>query len=80
MKIQLLKGSFTPKEIEKILTELIHVKIRFHEEKIKNDDDEETIKMREHRIIKLQKELFEVRKYITNSSTNIMVDSEINLI
>lgn len=80
MKIQLLKGSFTPKEIEKILTELIHVKIRFHEEKIKNDDEEETIKMREHRIIKLQKELFEVRKYIANSSTNIMADSEINLI
>lgn len=79
MKIQLLKGSFEPKELEKILTELIHVKIKYHEGKIKNDDEEETIKMRENRIIKLQKELFEVREYINKSPKNIVVDSEIVL-
>ena len=79
MKIQLLKGSFAPKELEKILNELIQVKIKYHEEKIKGDDEEETIKMRENRIIKLQNELSEIRKYIQHSVKDITVESEITL-
>lgn len=79
MKVQLLKGSFNPKELENILTELINVKIKYHESKIKSEDDEETIKMRENRIIKLQKELSELRKYIQNTNKDILVESEISL-
>jgi hypothetical protein len=79
MKIQLLKGSFSPKEIEKVINSLIQVKIKYHEEKINTDDEEETIKMRENRIIKLQNELSEIRKYIQNADKDILVESEINL-
>ena len=79
MKVQLLKGSFKPKELEKILTDLINVKIKYHESKIKSEDEEETIKMRENRIIKLQKELSELRKYIQNANKDILVESEISL-
>ena len=79
MKIQLLKGSFDAKEIEKIITDLIQVKIKFHEEKINNDDEEETIKMRENRIIKLQNELMEVRQFIAKTKSTIKVDAEIVL-
>jgi hypothetical protein len=79
MKIQLLKGSFSPKEIEKLITELILVKIKFHEDKIQNSDEEETIKMRENRIIKLQNDLKEVRSLLNNSDSLINVDAEIEI-
>lgn len=79
MKISLLKGSFSPKEIEKIVTELIQVKIKFHEEKIQSSDEEETMKMRENRIIKLQNDLKDVRDFIANSDSFINVDAEIVL-
>jgi hypothetical protein len=79
MKVQLLKGSFNPKELEKILTDLINVKIKYHESKIQSSDEEETMKMRENRIIKLQNELSEIRKYIQHSGKDITVESEITL-
>ena len=77
MQISLLKGSFSPREMEKLITELIQVKIRFHEEKIQSSDDEETMKMRENRIIKLQNDLKEVRSFLNNSDSLINVDTEI---
>jgi hypothetical protein len=79
MKIQLLKGSFNPKDLEKIVTELIYVKIKFHEEKIQEDDNEETIKMRENRIIKLQNELKEVRNLLTKNLNYINAEAELIL-
>ena len=79
MKISLLKGSFSPKEIEKLITELIQVKIKFHEEKIQSSDEEETMKMRENRIIKLQNDLKELRAFLNNTDSLINVDAEIML-
>ncbi len=79
MKISLLKGSFSPKEIEKIITELLQVKIKFHEEKIQSSDEEETMKMRENRIIKLQNDLKELRTFLNNTDSLINVDAEIVL-
>lgn len=77
MKIALLQGSFSPKEIEKIITELIQVKIKFHEEKIQSSEQEETIKMREKRIIKLQNDIKEVRTLLKNKNSLINVNAEI---
>jgi hypothetical protein len=80
MTINLLKGSFSPLELENVITELIQVKIKYHEEKIKNTDDEETMKMRENRIIKLQNDLKEVRHFLRTTSKSIInVESEIKL-
>ena len=64
MILSLIKGNFTNKEAIELITELIHVKIKFHENKIKLADQEEDIKMREKRIKQLQKELYEVKNYI----------------
>ncbi len=80
MKIQLLRGQFTSKDALDIITKMIHVKIKYHEEKIKNEDQEETIKMRENRIIKLQKELYELRKFIESNGDTVSLESEIILI
>jgi hypothetical protein len=80
MKIQLLKGSFDSKDVEKIITDLLQVKIKYHEGKIGIDDEEETIKMRENRIIKLQNELTELRKYISGkANTSLILESEISI-
>ena len=80
MKIQLLKGQFTSKDALDIITKMMHIKIKYHEEKIKNEDEEETIKMRENRIIKLQKELYELRKFFESNGDTVSLESEINLI
>ena len=79
MKIQLLKGSFTTKEAEKLISDLLQVKIKYHETKIESDDDEETMKMRENRIIKLQNELTAFKKHISMNQNSIVIESEITI-
>ena len=79
MVLNLIKGNFTTKEAQELITELIHVKIKFHENKIKIADQEEDIKMREKRIKQLQKELYEVKNYIDRKKESISLFGEINL-
>jgi hypothetical protein len=79
MILSLIKGNFTSKEAMELITELIHVKIKFHENKIKLADQEEDIKMREKRIKQLQKELYEVKNYIGRKKESISLFGEINL-
>jgi hypothetical protein len=79
MILSLIKGNFTSKEAMELITELIHVKIKFHENKIKLADQEEDIKMREKRIKQLQKELYEVKNYIDRKKESISLFGEINL-
>lgn len=79
MKIQLLNGNFSGQEAIEILTKLIQVKIQFNEQKINEISGEEEIKMRENRIKKLQKELFEARMLIDKKKDNINLNCEIDL-
>jgi len=79
MKIHLIKGHFTGKDAISIITKMIDVKIKFQEDKIKNSDSEEDIKMRESRIKSLQKELYESRKLIEAHGDNVSIESEIIL-
>lgn len=79
MKINLIQGQFTKKEAISIITKMIDVKIRFHEDKIKNSDNEEDVKMRETRIKTLQKELYESCKSIESLADKVSVESRINI-
>jgi len=79
MKINLLNGSFSRKESLDLITKMIHVKVKFHEDKIASTENEEDIKMRETRIRQLQKELYEVKNLIESSKGNINLTGEINL-
>lgn len=79
MKIQLIEGNFDSKDALEILTKMIHVKIKFHEEKISKTSNEEDINMRETRIKKLQKELFDIRKFIETEGEKISINSVIIL-
>jgi uncharacterized protein (DUF342 family) len=79
MNITLIDGHFTGKEALDLLTQIIHVKIRFHESKIARLDNEEDIKMREKRVKQLQKDLYEVRKLMEESRKNYSLHAELQI-
>ncbi len=77
MTIQLIKGQFNAKEAIELITQMVHVKIKFHETQITDNSSEEDIKMREHRIKQLQKDLYNARNYIEQQGGKIAIESEI---
>jgi cob(I)alamin adenosyltransferase len=77
MNIQLIQGQFSTQDAIEIITRLINVKIKFHENKINNAFAEEDIKMREKRIKQLQQQLHESRNYIQKQGENISIESEL---
>jgi len=79
MTIQLIQGQFNPSEAIEIITQMIHVKIKYHENKISSNSNEEDIKNRETKIKRLQKELFEARKEMLSKKENFSIDSIINI-
>jgi hypothetical protein len=79
MNIQLIQGDFSSKEALELITQMIHVKIKYHENKIANNNNEEDIKHRESKIKNLQKELFEARNTIDVKTKNIKLDGIIKI-
>ena len=78
MDIQLIQGKFSAKDALEILTQMIHVKIKYHENKIQQSSNEEDLKMREMKIKRLQKDLFEAKNHIDQLG-NIILDSKISI-
>jgi hypothetical protein len=79
MKITLIQGQFNKDEAIELITQLINVKIRFHEQKISNTMNEEDLKMRESKIKRLQNELYDTRKEFEKIEGSIDLKSEIEL-
>ncbi len=79
MNIQLIQGEFSPSDALDIITQMIHIKIKYHENKINRDSDEADIKSRENKIKNLQKELFEVRNFISSKNERVKIESVIKL-
>ena len=79
MNIQLIQGNFSAKDAIDIITQMIHIKIKFHENKISNNSNEEDIKMREKKIKQLQKDLFEARKHIEQKGGTIDIKAIIEI-
>jgi hypothetical protein len=77
MNIKLIQGQFSAQDAIDIITQMINVKIKFHENKINNAFAEEDIKMREKRIKQLQQQLQESRNYIEKKGENITIESEL---
>ena len=80
MNIQLIEGQFSSREALKIITEIIHVNIRFHENKIKEQVNEKDMKTHENQIKELQKKLFEVGNLIKYSESNLNLKSSIEIL
>lgn len=78
MELHLIDGQFSASDAIDLLTQLAEVKIKYHENKIKNSHNEEDIKMRERKIKTLQKELAESRTYIQNQVDTIALKSTVH--
>jgi len=79
MNIQLIHGQFSTKDAMEIVSQMVQIKIKFHEDKIHQSSLEEEIKMRETRIKQLQNDLFNIRKYAEQNGATINIESEIKL-
>lgn len=79
MNIQLIHGHFSKGDALELVSQLMAVKIRFHENKIKQTHNEEDIKMRENRIKQLQNDLAQVRKELSSSGNDVSLQSHIDI-
>ena len=79
MNMQLIQGEFSAVDALELITRMIHVKIRFHEERIDRNSSEEDIKYRESKIKQLQKELSQVRNGIGPDLTRLNLDAIIKI-
>jgi len=77
MNIQLIEGEFFANDALDLITKMIHTKIKYHEEKILKENNEEDIKMRETKIKRLQKDLYDARRKIEKTSGKIILDSQL---
>jgi hypothetical protein len=77
MELHLIKGSFEKEEALELIQQLIQLKIKFHEKKIQQCEQEEDIKMRENRIKLLQNEFNQARALIQEKSAFCSIQSTI---
>ncbi len=77
MNIKLIEGQFNNKEALDLITQVIHIKIKFHENKINNNSNEEDVKYRETKIKNLQKELFELKYYLDNNGNSVQLEAQV---
>ena len=79
MEIQLIHGEFSSNEALELLTQMIHVKIKYHESKISKHGSEEDVKYRDSKIKRLQKELYEIRNSMDEKNGNVKLDAIIKI-
>lgn len=79
MNIQLIQGEFESKDALELIVQMVHIKIKYHENKIQSDSNEEDIKTRERKIIQLQQELFEVKKAFQTNKKSVKIESIIKI-
>lgn len=79
VQLQLIKGCFDKSEALELISQMVHVKIKYHENKIKGSEKEEDIKMREKRIKQLQHEFHELRTQLMSVDQTINIESGIGI-
>ena len=75
MKIEFIDGQFNAQDAVSILTQMIQIKIKFHENKINKNSSEEDIKFSETKIKRLQSELFKMREFIALRGEKISIET-----
>lgn len=79
MQIQLIQGDFNKADSLDIITQMIQVKIRYHENAISKNSSEEDIKYRESRIKDLQNELAGLRTQFSKMNENLSISATISV-
>ena len=78
--LQLIQGSFEKEDALDLITELVQVKIRYHENKIGRSENEEDIERREGRIRQLQMDLSKLRSAFNQQNNRIDIQSNIEIV
>ena len=76
--LKLIQGKFSANDAIDIITQMVQVKIKFHESKITNTSNEEDSKLEEKRIKELQNELQNLRSNILSKGELVELSSVIN--
>jgi hypothetical protein len=79
MNIQLIQGEFSSNEAWDLLSQMIQVKIKFHESKIEKHASEEDIKQREEKIKYLQNQLKEARAFFMSQGQSVKINADIKI-
>lgn len=79
MNIEFINGQFNTTEAIELITKMIQLKVKYHENKIDNSTSEEDIKFREVKIKSLQNQLFEFRKSIEAGQDKVTLNSIVHL-
>ncbi len=75
MNMQLIEGQFNTSEALDIITQMIQVKVKYHEDKITQSSNEEDIKFREAKIKHLQNELHTFRTNLGDLNGTVNLDA-----
>ena len=79
MIIHLIQGEFNFNDAMELITQMVHIKIKYYENIINSHINEEDIKIKEAKIKLLQKELFELRKTIHSKTNCLKVEAIIKI-
>ena len=79
MNLKIIEGHFSNTDAITLISQMIEVKIKFHEQKIGSHTNFEDIKMRENRIKKLQHDLTLVNNYLKNNKGNVGINCDLSL-
>jgi len=79
MNINLIKGAFSTADALDLITQMVHIKIKYLEDRIDQNSQEEDTKYRESKIKQLQKELFQLRAGIGPEMKGLKLDATINI-
>lgn len=74
MTMQLIQGEFSTNDTLALITQMVQVKIKYHESKISENTNEEDIKARETKIKRLQQELFNLRQLAQNGNKSFRLE------
>jgi len=79
MTIQLISGEFPSTDAVGLISEMIQVKIKYHEQKIDSIMNEEDIKNRERKIKSLHQTLADVKKLAEGIPGKVSMESQVTI-
>jgi hypothetical protein len=79
MEINLLNGMFSKNEALDLISQMIQLKIKFHENKISHSSREEDIKSRESKIKFLHSELHGLRSFLESTNKDVSLYSKVEV-
>lgn len=78
-KTELISGSFSKEDALELISGIVALKINYHEKMIDRTANEEDIKMRENRIRKLQDELADFRRTLSQKNEPVALSASLSI-